>query len=276
MFENGRKYLTGIFLSDGEVSDEIRICDMGWEKCRPSHSYGPAVRNFYLIHFVCDGKGTFISPRGEYTLGKNNAFLIRPDEATKYFADEEEPWSYMWVGFSGIRADELVAKCFDRTEVFEVPVTLISELEEIYSTASVSRKTLLDVISFVYKLLGFAYSSLGSAGAPTRPDIIESAVRFMENNYFHAFDITWLAGELGMSRAHFSTVFSAAMKTSPYTYLTKFRIGKAEKLLIEQPELSVTEVAYSVGFSSIERFSEMFKKYTGLSPLGYRKKFCPN
>ena len=74
-----------------------------------------------------------------------------------------------------------------------------------------------------------------------------------------------------MSRAHFTTVFSAAMNVSPYLYLTGYRISKAQKLLLEQPELSVTDIAFAVGFSSVERFSEMFKKYTGLSPLHYRR-----
>jgi AraC-like DNA-binding protein len=103
-------------------------------------------------------------------------------------------------------------------------------------------------------------------------DAVSSAVNFMENNYFRPIDVSTIASEMGISRSHFTTLFTSAMGLSPYNYLLKLRIAKAEKLLIERPSLTVTEVAYSVGFSGVERFSEMFKKYTGFSPLVYRKK----
>ena len=57
---------------------------------------------------------------------------------------------------------------------------------------------------------------------------------------------------------------------TPYHYLTKLRITRAQTYL-QSSALSVEEIAYSVGFSSLQRFSEMFKKECGVSPLQYRK-----
>ena len=147
---------------------------------------------------------------------------------------------------------------------------LAYDLESILKTNTDTTETLFKLTSFLYRLLGDIYTSL-SRSETAKPDIVKSAVRFIENNYFRPFDVTWLAEELGMSRSHFTTVFTAAMNCSPYNYLTRYRIGKAEKLLLDTHGFTVTEVAYAVGFSSIERFSEMFKKYTGVPPLAYRK-----
>ena len=157
--------------------------------------------------------------------------------------------------------------------VFEVPAELIYELELVI-------KTCTDMTDMAYALTGLVYKILGRIRSertvkPKRPDIVKSATRFIEYNYFRPFDVTRLAGELGMSRAHFTTVFTAAMGVSPYNYLTRYRISKAESLLKSDGDLSITEVAYSVGFSSIERFSEMFKKYVGVSPLCYKKDGAP-
>ena len=62
-------------------------CDAGREDCAPSHKFGPHIRNYYLIHFVISGKGTFSTDRGEYALGKGEAFIIKPGEVTVYQAD---------------------------------------------------------------------------------------------------------------------------------------------------------------------------------------------
>ena len=53
---------------------------LGWEQCHVGHSFGPTVRNDYLIHFVVDGCGTFINQNATYNVTPGNAFVIRPGE----------------------------------------------------------------------------------------------------------------------------------------------------------------------------------------------------
>ena len=83
----------------------------GIEKCISLHSFGPAVRNCYLLHFCLDGKGKYYVREREYHIGKGEGFLIYPNEVTFYQADEEEPWTYIWVAFSGARAEEYLKLC---------------------------------------------------------------------------------------------------------------------------------------------------------------------
>ena len=75
--------------------------DFGYQKCEPSHTFGPAIRDYYLVHYIEKGTGTFKNAHSEYKLKSGDAFLIRPDEVTVYTADEKNPWSYIWVGFTG-------------------------------------------------------------------------------------------------------------------------------------------------------------------------------
>ncbi len=266
---NDKKKVFGYFVFGDSVSEAIEVCDGGFEECAPSHAYGPAIRNYYLLHFIKTGKGIFSTEGKEHTLEKNSAFLIRPGNLSYYRADAASPWQYAWIGFRGSEAESLVNSTLGCGDTFSVPAELIYELETTIKTAG-------DVTDLAYALTGLVYKILGRIRAELhpktqRPDIVKSATRFIEYNYFRPFDVTGLAGELGMSRAHFTTVFTASMGVSPYNYLTRYRISKAESLLKADNGLSITEIAYSVGFSSIERFSEMFKKYVGCSPLGYRK-----
>lgn len=250
-----------------KMFDEICVCDAGFEQCESGHTFGPAVRDYYLLHFVVSGKGTFTVCGETYELEKNRCFLIRPNELHKYSADKNDPWTYMWLGFRGSKAEEFTEKALGDKHIFDVSPEFIIDYEKLFATTADEGEKLFGTTSFVYRIL----SELSGKTDSPKPDIVSAAIGFMQNNYHLNFDMSWLASELGMSRSHFSVVFSAAMGVSPYSYLTHYRISRAEKLLIDHTSLSVTEVAYSVGFSSIERFSEMFKKQTGLSPSAYRK-----
>ncbi len=90
---------TDMLLVNRKFSD-INPLLVGTEKCAAGHTYGPAVREYYLIHYVTSGKGTFQADGKEYRLTSGDMFLIRPQQVTTYLADQKEPWSYIWVGFT--------------------------------------------------------------------------------------------------------------------------------------------------------------------------------
>lgn len=66
----------------------------GRQKCPSLYSFGPAVRECYLLHFCLDGCGDFYANDQHYHLEKGQGFLICPNELTFYQADEAHPWTY--------------------------------------------------------------------------------------------------------------------------------------------------------------------------------------
>ena len=87
-----------------EEQSDLFLCQCGIEECLPEHSFGPAVRNHYLIHFILKGKGCYIVENKKYNLTQNQGFLICPDTLTYYEADKTNPWTYIWIGFNGLKA----------------------------------------------------------------------------------------------------------------------------------------------------------------------------
>ena len=79
-----------------------------------------------------------------------------------------------------------------------------------------------------------------------------------------------VAGEVGMSQSHFSTVFAQETGLTFTQYLTALRIGKAKELLTATAMRS-SEIAFAVGYNDAHYFSYMFKKQTGVTPSEYRK-----
>ena len=84
-----------------QIFTDLYLCYCGYAYCEPLHSYGPAVRPNYLLHYIMSGKGIYQIDGATHTLGKGEGFLIEPNKQTFYQADVQEPWSYLWIGFDG-------------------------------------------------------------------------------------------------------------------------------------------------------------------------------
>jgi AraC-like DNA-binding protein len=87
-------------------------------------------------------------------------------------------------------------------------------------------------------------------------------------------DVSAMARAAHASPAHFSRNFAAAFGIPPGRYLQERRITRAAFLLRETP-LSVTEIAYDVGFRSLGTFSRTFSRLMGVSPRAYRRSVEP-
>jgi AraC-like DNA-binding protein len=89
-----------------------------------------------------------------------------------------------------------------------------------------------------------------------------------------AWQLAELAKAAGMSRTTFSTRFRAAAGVSPLTYLTEWRMRLARRALQEGTR-SVSDIAYSLGYTSESAFSHAYKRTTGAAPKGPRSRAVP-
>jgi transcriptional regulator GlxA family with amidase domain len=93
----------------------------------------------------------------------------------------------------------------------------------------------------------------------------------MDREYAQALDVEALARGAHMSAGHLSRQFKAAYGESPYSYLMTRRIERAMALL-RDTDLSVTDVCFKVGCSSLGTFSTRFAELVGVPPTEYRRK----
>jgi len=91
----------------------------------------------------------------------------------------------------------------------------------------------------------------------------------MDRDYAEPLDVPALARAALMSPGHFSRSFRAAFGETPYIYLMTRRIERA-KALLRRGDLTVTEVCFEVGCTSLGSFSSRFTELVGESPSAYR------
>ncbi|RIK12631.1 MAG: AraC family transcriptional regulator [Acidobacteria bacterium] len=92
----------------------------------------------------------------------------------------------------------------------------------------------------------------------------------MDREFAQPLDVEALARGVHMSAGHLSRRFKEAYGESPYSYLMTRRIERAMTLL-RRGDLSVTQVCFEVGFSSLGTFSTRFSELVGVSPSVYRR-----
>ena len=89
---------------------ELSIFNCGIERCAPGQTWGPGIRDHYLIHLVLSGKGVFEVGGRTWEVSPGDLFFARPSQLIRYTADEQQPWEYSWVGFNGACAHKLTSQ----------------------------------------------------------------------------------------------------------------------------------------------------------------------
>lgn len=103
-------------------------------------------------------------------------------------------------------------------------------------------------------------------------DKIKLACCYIHENLTQDLTVALLAERVNMSPRNFSRQFTEQLNLSPGKYVQKSRVDRAKHLL-EQGQLSVTQVADKVGINSIEVLNRLFKKHLAISPNDYKKRF---
>jgi iron complex transport system substrate-binding protein len=113
--------------------------------------------------------------------------------------------------------------------------------------------------------------TLSGPPIPVRPQLMEEAIKYLEEHYAERVRVTDLVRHIGYGRARLFELFKRQTGLSPNDYLLRFRIRKAQDLLV-QTNLSVREIARRIGVPDSGYFSLMFRRQTGHTPTVYRKR----
>jgi AraC-like DNA-binding protein len=238
----------------------INPVQFGCQSCPSGHFFGPAVRPHWLLHYVVSGKGVFVRDGVTHRIEKSELFVIRPFEETYYEADVNDPWSYIWVGFTG---DGLLDNVFDKP-VISIPGAgkIFQDMRRCFELEN-GRSAFLT--SRIWELVA-RIQDLGSV----KTGHIDKALSFMHSEYANGITVGTVARHLSLDRTYFSTLFKSETGVSPVDYLTDLKLSKAAELMSVYGR-SPTTAALSVGYPDYCHFSRAFKKRFGVSPRAYRE-----
>ena len=249
--------------------EPINPLQCGKQICPPRYSYTSDDRDLWLLHFVISGKGTLTNRHGKQSVSENEIFVIRPLENVTYTADADDPWQYIWIGFSTSRP---VPPVLDNNDVIYTPY-----LKELFIRAYEAEnfENVDTYGAYEHFLCGIIWEIFGVLIQNSKKDVntannyIKPALTIMELYYSDVkLTVAEIASRLRISQEHFSRIFKTETGISPKKYLNNIRMQKAVEFLTQSND-TVTRISKKVGYPDLFAFSRAFSRYYGCSPSEY-------
>ncbi|MEE1326378.1 MAG: AraC family transcriptional regulator [Streptococcus sp.] len=258
---------------------DLNVDHYGAEICAKNYSFGPTVRDNYVLHFIVDGKGKFTIDGITTQLKTGDMFILPKGKVAFYQADGEHPWTYLWVGFSGSKAENILSKTQLLDHYFCHSTLESKVLDQIVKLTQFRDQKLDDVtelqlIAELYKLLAFLMEELPSKSMSDSNILIQNYIKqtkkIIHTQYSKPLKVSQIAKKLNLNRSYLYKIFKEETGYSIKDYLGQIRMEKSADLLTSTT-FHISEIANAVGFPDALAFSKAFKKHFGQSPSNYRK-----
>lgn len=234
-----------------------------------------------MLHVVEKGTGTLEIYNRKYQLKRGDAFLIPMGVEAWYEADMEDPWAYIWVGITGLKADDYLRSAgfmekepIQKVEKIESLHRCIEEMLKAHQLSQANELKRNGLLMMFLSTLIQEYES--KAPSPVKKNMYQSSVyvrhamEYIWYNYNQKIKISDLADYIGVNRSYLASSFKKMVGCSPQEYLLNFRMEKAKGFL-NNTNMQIREVAEAVGYSDQLAFSKMFRMYYGVSPKNFRE-----
>ncbi len=233
---------------------DIKPIFAGMSQCQGGHSYGPAVRNYCLIHYCVRGNGFFKNESESHTINPGQAFVIKPGEITFYKADEENPWLYCWIAFSGSVSEKIkqLPSVIDIEDgsVFKKITSFVAEGEQRPEKYLVCLVELFEMILERQPEKNAAYARM--------------AKDYIKLHYMEDISVEHIADVFNVDRRYLLRLFKKEYGITIVNHIIKTRLAAAYEFL--RSGITVNKTAVMCGYGDAYNFSKMFKKYYGISP----------
>lgn len=222
-------------------------------------------RTDWLLIYCVGGNGTFVSGRKQFAISKGQIFAALPNIEHGYWCGDGG-WDIWFVHFAG----DITKKLIDWIGFTEMSPVLelgkrndiIVTFEQMYSVAE-QKKLNYEITSagFLYQLL--LQIKTAAVSSEMERSGLEKALASPADS------VEQMARYAGMSKYHFIREFKKTTGQTPWQYITASKITKAKELLAN-PEYSIKQIAFELGFKDPNYFSRLFRKHTGTTASEFR------
>jgi len=265
-----------------------KIHDTSW-------SMEPNTHDWFEMVCIKKGNAIFTIEEADVPLAANNLVIIQPHKRHQ-FRVKSTSCEFMVISFSynhhhdsdgdgfGLdnfitnlqttgNGDYIALKLGPKNEIVNTMTSILRERDrgEIWSDFLVYL-LVMELFVLLSRNIKLEYEQNIKYKSMNLSDSLSVAKQYMDDNYSREITLGDVARYVYLSESYFAHSFKAAFGISPKSYILNARITQAVEVL-KHTDMKISDVAIYVGFSSQQRFNDIFKKSMGVTPLKYRKKW---
>jgi len=237
----------------------------------------PHTHNHMELFYIVGGKGQFLIEDQLYPVNANNLVIINPNVPHTEVSLNAQPLEYIVLGIDGIElvTGETSNGQFNILDHFE-SVEVSSCLRNILREMELKNTGYEDICQAYMEILIIRLMRSIELAVPTDPQLgignrqCAAVKRYIDLHFKESLTLEHLAEEAHMNKYYLSHTFKREYGISPINYMISKRIEESKYLLAET-DLSLSQIAQLLGFSSLSYFSQVFRRTQSVSPMEYRQ-----
>lgn len=227
-----------------------------------------------VFEYVMQGRGTVTVDGNTFTAAKGDIYMLHKGSTHAYSADSADPWVKIWMNVDGPLVNSLVWD-YGLNGISHVPGLDIHDLlYEIYMLAQNGHEDpdgLFLESALVFHRMVSRIHAFTRKEEPQRSPEAGLMKSWLDRHIYERTGIGETAAQIFRSPSQAIRIFRREFGMTPVDYLLGRRIETA-KLLLQNTNMQIKEIAYKLNFADEHYFSNYFKKRVGLAPGEYRRR----
>lgn len=263
-------------LSEHPLSKACYTTAIGYYPKAKSHEMKRTEHDDYILIYCADGRGSLSLGHVKQMVKAGELFILPPNTMHAYQADEGQPWTVYWCHFQGEQAKDFFGYIYQGQSSPLIRNMTNIDFMQLF-------RELIETVRDSTQLSGFIHASNLFRHILTKierqmkqGDKYENGIsipkvqQYMRANINKHVSLDELASLSHCSKYHFARQYQRLTGTSPLRYFMELKMEHA-CFLLEQTSLSMSEIAFQLGYDDALYFSRVFRKVLGTAPSVYRK-----
>ena len=262
-------------LDDTSIRGTARLLNISSAKYGGDWHSIPHTHHYAELFYIVGGDGQFRIEDELHPVRKDQMVIVNPNVIHTEVSYESHPLEYIVLGIEGLELtipgkEEQRCYILDFRNDSDVVTCMQQILKETQAGLS-SYETICQAYMEILLLLLIRRENLSvTAASPLVSHQCDTVRRYIDTNYKDSLSLDDLARVVHMNKYYLAHAFKTEYGTSPINYMISRRIDES-RYLLRETNMSLSEIAQVLGFSSASYFSQSFRRSVGSSPIEFRK-----
>ena len=259
------------------IRGAVKLLNVASAKYSGNWQCVPHTHEYMELFYIIGGTGLFLIEDQERQVTVNDIIIINPAISHAEVSINAQTLEYIVLGIEGVQLAAgkhsdgrfCILNHYESTEISGCLWNILREMEQ-------KNTGFKDVCQACMEMLVIRLMRSTDLSVPTEPQVISgnqqcaAVKRYIDLHFKEALTLDQLANKAHINKYYLAHIFKQEYGVSPINYMITRRIVESKYLLAET-DLSLSQIAQLLGFSSPSYFSQAFRKTQGISPADYRK-----